>query len=77
MSTKNFGYFCVEIFKCFIDIRCFFDQFPVDVFYIIAQVIMVIVFVVMSLDCFWIVFDGVNFPHATNHFMITEGQREK
>ena len=77
MSTKNFGYFCVEVFKRFIDVRCFFDRFPVDAFYIIAQVIMVIMFVVTTLDCFWIVFDGVDFPHATKHVMITERQRER
>ena len=77
MSIENFGYFCVEIFKCFIDVGCFFDRFPVDVFYIIAQVTMVIMFVVKTFDCSWIVFDGVDFPHTANHVMITEGQTER
>ena len=76
MSIENFGYFCIEIFEHFIDIRCFYNQFPVDVFYIIAQVIMVM-FVVTTLNCSWIVFDHVDFQYATNHGMITEGQRER
>ena len=38
---------------------------------------MVIMFVVTSFDCSWIVFDSVDFLHATNHVMITEGQRER
>ena len=75
MFSENFGYFCVEIFKHFIDIRCLFSRIPADVFYIIAQVI--IVMFVVTFDCSWIVFDGVDFPHATNHVIITEGQRER
>ena len=61
MTIKNFGYFCVEIFKRFIDIRCLFNQFPVDVFYITAQVSMVIMFIFTTYDCSYIIFDGVDF----------------
>ena len=75
--SKTFGYFCVEIFKHFIDIRCLFNQFPVDVFLYHSTgqhgYNVYIHDIRLFLDHIWWCW----FFHVTNHVMITEGQRER
>ena len=77
MRSKAPGTFVLKYLSALLMSHASSDRFPVDVFDIIAQVIIVIMFVVTTFDCSWIVFYGVDFRHATNHVMITEELRER